>query len=444
MALDVQRNWDTAMAENLAKVTMKGKEIAIRERVQEDVEKDPTSLPPRRGPSRTNAEDEEPVYLPDEIIVQILDHISRLRLISQSTLASCCQVSHQWYRNAIPLLYASPNLYGHNFSPFVASICPSKNLSVRSSPLASLVRCLDMSALVHQATKSTTARLLGRTKGNLEVFIAPVRGFAMNAFPALSKAHKLHTLDLSLVSESPPLPDLFKTLAHLHKLQTFRLPRSAGFGVRHDKASFPWPPNLHHLSLSGGIDAHFLHGIVAFPATLTSLTIEHCPTVKGFAVTHLLRQAVAPLRGLKRLRIAHMPRLGHKALDGVLFLLSGLEELSVSVDYVTPALFDEGHLNHIKEPLIMPSSATMATTTSINPATGDSVELASSLLDSSPTSPATPLAPQLRILELTYSGTPADITDKISPLDIMIAIDDGGTALSEAGARGEEFVLAGG
>lgn len=412
MALDVQRNWDVAMAENLERVTMRGKDEQVQDKAKEHT-RCPT--PPRLGPPRQQGVESEPVYLPDEILVQILSYISAWRTTTaQPTLAACSQISHQWYRTSTPLLYRSPRLYGHNFDPFVLSICPSKNLSVRESRLASLVRILDMSALVHQANKSTTARLLGRTKGNLEVFIAPVRGFAMNAFPALSKAHNLHTLDLSLVSESPPLPDLFKTLHHLSSLRTFRLPRSAGFGIHHSAASFPWPPNLENLSLSGGIDAHFLHGVVSFPSTLKSLTIEHCPSAKGYAVTHLLRRAVAPLKGLRKLRIAHMPRLSDKSLDGVLFLLPQLEELSISVDYVTEALFDEGHLNHIKQPLVVPAGG----------ATGFPLPWESDPDEPSlGTPPPTPI-PQLRVLELTYSGTPADITDKVSPLDILIAIDD--------------------
>lgn len=410
MALDVQRNWDAAMAENLEKLTMKEEDEPREEAPQELLSTPPT----RRGLERETTAELEPVYLPDEIIIQILAYISNWRYRAQPTLAACCQISHQWYRAAVPLLYRSPHLYGHNFAPFVASICPSKNLSVRESRLASLVRVLDMSALVHQATKSTTARLLGRTKANLETFVAPVRGFAMNAFPALSKSHNLHTLDLSLVSESPPLPDLFKALNHLANLRTFRLPRSAGFGVHHSASSFPWPPNLTALSLSGGIDAHFLHGVVAFPPTLRSLTIEHCPSAKGFAVTHLLRKAVAPLTGLRKLRIAHMPRLSGHALDGLLFLLPQLDELSVSVDYITPGIFDENHLNHIKEPLIAPAFPVDTTPETPQPR---------SSTDSGPD--AAPLTPRLRVLELTYSGSPADIVDKVSPLDIMIAIDDG-------------------
>ena len=407
MALDVQRNWDREMAEDIEQIIIGRKKTNSEHNDSNTGSVEAIYEHNGDAGERTDVdEDREQVYLPDEVLIQILDYTARAKQTSQRTLAACCRVSRQWHAVTVPLLYAFPRLYGHNFDPFVREICPSKNLSVRDSPLAYLVRGLDMSSLVHQATKSVTARLLGRTKGVLEYYVAPQRGFAMNSFPALSKCTKLRSLDLSLVSESPPLLDLFKTVQHLQALTTFKLPRSAGFGVHHKQESFHWPPNLQDLSLSGGIDAHFLHGVVSFPKTLRSLTIEHCPSAKGFAVTHLLKTAVRQLKNLRRLKIAHMPRLSGHALDGVLFLLPHLEELSMSVDYITPALFDENHLQHIKEPLIAPA--------------GDSPTDSAHEEDES-----LPATPSLRTLELTYSGTPADISDKISPLDVMIAIDDG-------------------
>jgi hypothetical protein len=208
----------------------------------------------------------------------------------------------------------------------------------------------------------------------------------------------LKVLDLTLVSESPPLLELLKTTAHLNELRTLRLPRSSGFGVNHKGTAFPsmpWPPNLQDLCLSGGIDAHFLHGVVSFPQTLRSLTIEHCPQAKGFAVTHLLKTAVRPLQHLEILKIAHMPRLSIHSLDDVLHILPQLHKFSVSADYITPALFDEGR--------IFPTT-----------------------LEIQPTEPETPLVhTNLRTLELTYSGAPSGVEDKVTPIDIMIAIDEG-------------------
>jgi len=41
-----------------------------------------------------------------------------------------------------------------------------------------LVRVLDMSMLVHNGSRSLTARILGRLKGSLEYFVAPQASFA--------------------------------------------------------------------------------------------------------------------------------------------------------------------------------------------------------------------------------------------------------------------------
>lgn len=243
--------------------------------------------------------------------------------------------------------------------------------------------------------------------------MAPQASFAMNCFPALSKCYSLRLLDLSLVSDSPPLPDLFKTVAHLENLRTFRLPRSSGFGVHHVFPSFAWPPNLEDLSLSGGIDAHFLHGIVSFPQTLRNLTIEHCPLAKGYAVLHLLRTAVAKLERLEGLKVQFMPRLGAHALDDILTLLPHLKRLSVSVDYVTPALFDEGHIDHYKaDAYIVPGAVARAS----HYLSEDSPILQGHQL---PTRDV-----HLHTLELTNSGNPG-VEDKITPIDVMIAIDEG-------------------
>lgn len=325
---------------------------------------------------------EGPAYLPDEIILDILGYVCRDQH-AQQTLHTCCLLSHQWFEAAVPFLYARPHLYGKNFDPFVRAICPSINLHVRKSPLSELVKVLNMGNLVHQGSKSLTARLLGRTKASLEEFVAPQASFAINCYPALSKCSKLRALDLSLVSESASLQTLFNTVRHLENLTTLRLPRSSGFGPKVEPNSIVWPPRLERLYLSGGIDAHFLYGVVHFPDTLHELTIEHCPLAKGHAIRQLLETIAREQVPLRYIRISHMPRLGTNSLDHVLALFPNLERLSVSIDYVTPALFDL------------------------------SFQHPSSLNNHS-----------LRVLELTNSGNPG-VEDKLSPLDIMIAIDEG-------------------
>lgn len=396
MALDQQGNWDIMMADNLAKVKLEyGKSM--------DTDTHGHSL----GASQESDHavganvvwNREPTYLPDEVVLQIIEYLAHGH-DSQRSLASICLLSRQWHNAGIGYLYRYPELYGNNFDKFYNAICPSKNLHIRYSRLSKMVKVLDMSRLVHQGSRSTTARLLGRTKDSLEEFRAPQASFAVNCLPALAKCQYLRSLDLSLVSESPPLPHLFRTVSHLNNLQTFRLPRSSGFGVHHNGSAIEWPPNLTDLALSGGIDAHFLHGVVSFPQTLRSIVVEHCPLAKGFPVKHLLRNAVQPLQNLEYVKIAHMPRLSAHAMDDILFFLPQIKKLSISVDYITPAMFDEGHFSHFQEPLV---------------AGVENLEQPSF---------GQPLKHQhLHTLELTNSGHP-NVEDKISPIDIMIALDE--------------------
>lgn len=348
-----------------------------------------------------------PIYLPDEILVQILDYVS-LSHQSQPTLASCCRLSHQWFSAAVPYLYRHPILYGNKFDPFVNAICPSKNLHVRKSPVAELVKILDMSGLVHQASKSVTARLLSRTKNSLEEFVAPQASLGLNCLPGISKAFNLQRLDLSLVSESPPLLVLLKTTSHLEKLTTFRLPRSAGFSVKVDASQVTWPPNLENLCLSGGIDNHFLHGVVSLPHSLKGLTVEHCPMLHGTDIIHFLNNCVRPLPNVEILKLAYLPRLTEQSLDCILSVLPGLTKLSISVDYITPTFFDLGEKNL---EYLEYYAYNLAHRTDI-----DHSITRHEWRDGK--------FSQLRTLELTNSGNPG-VEDKISPIDLVIAIDEG-------------------
>ncbi|GAB7351789.1 hypothetical protein MBLNU459_g2363t1 [Dothideomycetes sp. NU459] len=380
MALDQRSNWTASMADNLQAVRRKTyigrvpvRSIHVPER-------------PKVRDTETREYATAPVYLPDEIILQILAYVAAADE-KQQTLYSCCLLSHQWYTAAVPFLYERPRLYGKNFDPFVRVICPSVNLHVKKSPLSGLIRVLNMAGLVHHGGKSMTARLLGRTKESLEEFVAPQASFGIGCHAALSKCHRLRLLDLALVSESTPLQIMFNTVKSLENLTVLRLPRSSGFGADFDPGAIVWPPRLETLYLSGGIDAHFLYGIVHFPPTLHELYLEHCPMAKTQAVRQLLASISHANVPLTKLRVAHMPRLGASSIDPVLVLFPRLEHLSVSVDYITPAIF--------------------------NPAFHDLGLPVTDLSDHA-----------LRVLEITNSGNPG-VEDKFSPLDIIIAIDEG-------------------
>ncbi|KAI7052557.1 hypothetical protein KC366_g81 [Hortaea werneckii] len=181
------------------------------------------------------------------------------RSTSPTRSSSKSSPTRQWYDAAVPILYAYPYLYGGNFDQFVRAVCPSINLHVRKSPLSELVKSLNMSGLVHQGSR------IRRTPSQLrrELFPRPLQippSTHLRPEPRERKPGLTPALQDSRPPHQPPTP-------------------------------FAWPPGLENLSLSGGIDAHFLHGVVSFPQTLKSLTIEHCPLAKGFALTHLLRTA---------------------------------------------------------------------------------------------------------------------------------------------------------
>ncbi|KAI9811506.1 MAG: hypothetical protein M1832_000881 [Thelocarpon impressellum] len=219
--------------------------------------------------------------LPPEIIIHILSLLPRpsTSASAQHTLHSACLVSRAWYASAVPLLYRSPRLSGRNFAAFVATVCPSVNAHVRRSELAGEVRWLDMGALVHDASRSLTARLLGRLKGRLEGLVAPRSSFAINCFAALAKCERLRHLDLTLVCESIGLVDLFRALRSLASLDSFRFPRAKTHDARftYTPDAYSWPPRLRALYLGGAVTDRFVADVGdSLPLTLTDLTLADC------------------------------------------------------------------------------------------------------------------------------------------------------------------------
>ncbi|KAI9703191.1 MAG: hypothetical protein M1836_007756 [Candelina mexicana] len=295
---------------------------------------DTSFIPSLRSKMAMPSADQKTIFLPTEIILQILSYLPRNRS-SQPILNSCCLVSRQWYSAAIPQLYAHPRISGNNFTKFVATVCPSVNAHVRKSELAELVRILDMGNLVHDGSKSLTARLLGRMKGGLEEFVAPQASFAVNCFPALSKCSKLRHLDLSLISESVTLVDFFHAMKSLSRLISLRFPRSANLERGFKNNSYTWPPNLEKLYIAGGISNDFLVNIRNIPSTLFSLTIEHCPRVFLGQIRSLLSQVGPQLRHLKVGRNINRSTdvNPQQDLNGLLGICPKLLSLSIAVDY---------------------------------------------------------------------------------------------------------------
>jgi hypothetical protein len=120
-----------------------------------------------------------PIYLPTEIVIQILTNVAEDEFARQTTLHACCLVSRQWYACAITRLYEKPRIdTGASFTKFTNTICPPIGVRKDKWNFGALVHRLDLRSLVHHSSPSLSARLLGRVKENLEVFLAPRASFA--------------------------------------------------------------------------------------------------------------------------------------------------------------------------------------------------------------------------------------------------------------------------
>jgi hypothetical protein len=98
-------------------------------------------------------------YLPDELLLEVLEYIDHYPTLKrQSTLARFCGVNRQWYDVGIRKLYEAPYLSGRAYELFVRTVCPSVIAHIKPSSLSGLVKCLDLSHIVHNGNKATTAR----------------------------------------------------------------------------------------------------------------------------------------------------------------------------------------------------------------------------------------------------------------------------------------------
>lgn len=123
-------------------------------------------------------------HLPVEIIGNIVQHIAHSAR-STPILWSCCLVSRDWYRAAVPYLYRYPRLVNKNFDLFTRTLCPPISAHVRKVGLEGFVQRLDMGSLAYESSNSLTARLIGRVAQSLKYFVAPPVSFrqAWKQFP---------------------------------------------------------------------------------------------------------------------------------------------------------------------------------------------------------------------------------------------------------------------
>ncbi|OKL60700.1 hypothetical protein UA08_04258 [Talaromyces atroroseus] len=285
------------------------------------------------------------IFLPTEIVLQIVSRVDRsLRGHErQRTLYTLCLVSHQWYSAALSFLYARPRLEkGNAYRKFTAILCPPASAPKTSKDLGRLVRRLDLSRLVHHSSNSMTARLIGRVRENLEVFIAPASGFSVNSFSPLSKCTKLRYLDLSLVNESFQFDSVIKSLRYMQHLVDFRAP---GFmritqdtvALRADSGGPTWPASIEQLQLSGTIDINM--GTFRWPENITQLTLKHCMNLSLYVMTGLLGNHQLD-ENLKRLTVSTYNRgLQPECIHLIPVFLPNLLFLSIPGDLVHDIFF---------------------------------------------------------------------------------------------------------
>lgn len=293
-------------------------------------------------------------YLPDELLLEVLHYITQ-DTASQPTLASFCRVSWQWYNVGIRKLYEAPVLVGSSYDLFVRTVCPSLNAHIKksdlaglgiippslTSPLASLtqpvVKVLDLSVIVHQGNKATTARLLNRTKPSLERFAAPQASFGINCWAALTKCTKLRILDLSLISESIDYASLVHTVPRLPQLRKLYFPRCScryDVGKAEDHAFIPWPPHMQHLQISGGLHMRLIQNFMSYPPPISSLGISHIISKMG-RITDIQFLVKSLTSTLTTLELRDIPSLAQDDLDLVLEWAPNLRNLTIAIDYIS-------------------------------------------------------------------------------------------------------------
>lgn len=298
----------------------------------------------------------------------------------QDTFAALCRVSKTWYYAALPFLYRSPRICSRNYTAFSNTIFAVSMVdpSLKPAPICSLVRRLDLSALLNDGLPSANgrpsanARLISCLQHGLEEFIAPQSAFGYRCIQALAGCPNLRVLDLSVVSRSVSVSLLLSRISGLRRLRSLNFARSSvvipprcvlpavirqsqistlpiiGLSqaqpmqvmseqrLRPGDPPFVWPPHLEHFSLLGPVPVDFVEAD-ALPKTLSSLHLSNCPFTRS-ATIHGLISALSSR--LTTLSIGYpVMCLGANSLDGVLALCPLLTNLYVPSEYITCQLF---------------------------------------------------------------------------------------------------------
>ncbi|KAK9488796.1 hypothetical protein V1527DRAFT_456243 [Lipomyces starkeyi] len=267
-------------------------------------------------------------YLPTEIIELILS------FVPEPFPVNLLYISRAWYHAALPYVYRRPRLYPKNYFSFV-------NTLSSSDILGSYVHILDLRFIIQSGKNSYTSRLLRRCSKHLEEFYAPQTSFGYAPLVSVRQCGRLRVLDLSLVSETVDLRELFLAIRNLQKLTVLHFPRSSVFCV--DFEDDLWPPNLSQLGLAGGISDDFLSQ-TRFPHTIKTLSMAHCPFVKTDSVRSLCHRLGPSLTSLRVL--FPLPALSYNSLDATLKFCPSLRKLVVSTDYITHRLLSAENVSN--------------------------------------------------------------------------------------------------
>ena len=211
-----------------------------------------------------------------------------------------------------------------------------------------------MSRLVYSGSKSLTARVLGRVKGQLQVFIAPATTFSLLAFSALAKCYHLRVLNLDYVIERIDTVQLLRTVGKLTRLEalSLRIGWVAPIDLPKFKDDLGFPPSLRRLTISGVWEpeaAKILH------KALERSKIDTLSIMIGGGMRRELTRAIHNMN-LKSLRldIAIRPTspdwqtIVSSAVPDLLHYCRKVEELSIPLIFLSNMIFT--NLGALSEP----------------------------------------------------------------------------------------------
>ena len=116
--------------------------------------------------------------LPVEIILHILRYLGKSRLKSQPALYKFALVCQSWHATSICYLHDAPHISQSRFHRFVNTICIPINARSQNNDLAEKITTLHLGSLPRTASRLLTAKVLGRVRVNLKVFVAPPTSFS--------------------------------------------------------------------------------------------------------------------------------------------------------------------------------------------------------------------------------------------------------------------------